>query len=569
MPGGPRADSWRVMSRRWPAALWEWLVRAGDGTLAAASGPRAMARMLGALYVFGATIGMATMLFPQPPGTNVPAVICVFGAAYLMGALLLVFRDRLLPIQLVPALATATVLITLLMVFSEHRTGSYAMFYVWAALVAGYFLTWPQVAFQAVLVAGCYAVALGQVAPDGAPAQYVMGLGTVVVAGSVVGSLRRGVATLFSRLATSARTDQLTGLLNRRGFDELLEIEVERSIRAKSPLGLLLIDLDDFKSVNDRYGHADGDQALRLLAKSLGDHVRRIDRAARIDGEEFAVLLPDTEAHSAYLLAERLRTRIVDEIPAAPIELSVSIGVVSCPKHATTYQEMLNAGERALLAAKVLGGNRAVMYDPEIVGSLIAGEGRRELRRDENIAAVMVLAETLDMRDSGTAAHSQTVGRLCVSIGRELGLDESLIERLRVAGVLHDIGKIGVQDSILRKPGALREDEYAEMQRHAELGARILAGANLDDISEWVHAHHERPDGNGYPYGLHDEQIPLEAKILAVADSYEAMTSDRVYRLALGHDIAQAELRKYSGLQFDPVVVEALVSALAVEHAQV
>jgi HD-GYP domain-containing protein (c-di-GMP phosphodiesterase class II) len=129
--------------------------------------------------------------------------------------------------------------------------------------------------------------------------------------------------------------------------------------------------------------------------------------------------------------------------------------------------------------------------------------------------------------------------------------------------VLHDIGKIGVRDSILRKPGALTDAEYDEMQRHAELGARILAGANLDDISEWVLAHHERPDGHGYPFGLHDPEIPLEAKILAVADSYEAMTSDRVYRMALGHDIAQAELRKCAGAQFDPDVVEALIAALA------
>jgi putative nucleotidyltransferase with HDIG domain len=309
----------------------------------------------------------------------------------------------------------------------------------------------------------------------------------------------------------------------------------------------------------------DGDRALRLFARALHDSVRRIDRAARIDGEEFAVILPDTEAHSAYLLAERLRARIAQETPADPIELSASLGVVSCPKHGITSEELMHHGERALLAAKILGGDRAVMYDAEIVGSLIAGEGRRELRREENIAAVMVLAETLDLRDSGTALHSQTVARYASLIARELGLDDGLVERLRVAGVLHDIGKIGVQDSILRKAGALTDAEYAEMQRHAELGARILAGANLDDISEWVLAHHERPDGRGYPHGLGDHEIPLEAKILAVADSYEAMTSDRVYRLALGHEAAQEELRRCAGSQFDRDVVEALIAALAAQ----
>jgi diguanylate cyclase (GGDEF)-like protein/putative nucleotidyltransferase with HDIG domain len=550
------------MSSRWPSALWAWLLRVGDGTLAAASGPRAMARMLGTLYVLGASIGMATMLFPQPRNTNVPAVLLVFGAAYLMGVVLLILRDRVQPVQLVPALAAATVLITLLMLFSQERTSSYAMFYVWVGLVAGYFLTWPQVLFQACFVAACYATAMVVVAPEGAPAQYVMGLGTVVVAGAVVGTLRRGVAGLFSRLASSARTDSLTGLLNRAGFDELLEIEVERATRTQSPLGLLLIDLDDFKSVNERHGHAEGDRALHEFAAALARSVRRIDRAARIDGEEFAVILPDTDAHSAYLLAERLRSRIAAAAPAAPVELRTSAGVVSCPRHGASPGELLNAGERALLAAKVLGGDRAVMYDPEIVGRLIAGEGRRELRRDENIAAVMVLAETLDMRDSGTARHSQTVARLVSMIARQLDLDDGLVERLRVAGVLHDIGKIGVQDSILRKPGALTDSEYAEMQRHAELGARILAGANLDDIAAWVLAHHERPDGRGYPHGLRDHEIPLEAKILAVADSYEAMTSDRVYRMSVGTEAARAELQRCAGSQFDPEVVDALLEAL-------
>ena len=553
----------------WPSALWGWLLRAADGTLAAASGPPAMARMLGTLFIAGATIATSTLAFDQAPGTNVPGLLAVFLAAYAIGAILLAVRDRIGPWGLVPALAAGTVAVTLAMIFSEGQTSTYALFYVWVALVAGYFLTWAQVAFQGAVVAGCYVAALAIEQPEGAPIQFVLVVGTALIAGVIVGTLRRGVATLFSRLASSARTDALTGLLNRAGFDELLEVEVERSLRTESPLGLLLFDLDDFKSVNDRFGHCDGDRALRLFAKALEGSIRRIDRAARIDGEEFAVILPDSDAHSAYLLAERLRGRIAHEAPADPIELTASVGVVSCPKHGTTPAGLMHDGERALLAAKVLGGNRAVMYEAEIVGRLIAGDGRRELRRDENIAAVMVLAETLDIRDTGTARHSQTVARYCSLIARELGLDEGLAERLRVAGVLHDIGKIGVQDSILRKPGALTDAEYLEMQRHAELGARILAGAALDDIAEWVLAHHERPDGLGYPHGLHDAEIPLEAKILAVADSYEAMTSDRVYRTALGHEAAQEELLRCAGGQFDAEVVEALIKALASEPVPV
>jgi diguanylate cyclase (GGDEF)-like protein/putative nucleotidyltransferase with HDIG domain len=521
-----------------------------------------MARMLGALYTLAATIALIGIALSRPPGTTAVGMLAVVALAYATGITLLVRRDKTSARVLATALGAATVLITMMMIYTDGRTGIYAMFYVWVALVAGYFLTWIQATVQGALILVGFAVALVIEAPDGAPARYLVAMGTVLIAGLIVASLRRGVATLFTNLASSACTDQRTGLLNRRGFDELLDFEVERSMRTGSPLSLLIFDLDDFKSVNDHYGHTDGDRALKLFAGALADNIRRIDRAARIDGEEFAVLLPDTEAHSAYLLAERLRSRIAAERPAEPIELSVSIGVVSCPKHGTTCERLLQDGERALQAAKVLGGNRAVMYDAEIVGSLIAGEGRRELRREENIAAVMVLAETLDIRDSGTAAHSQNAARYAAMIAQELNFDAVLVERLRIAGMLHDIGKIGVRDSILRKAGALTDDEYAEMQRHAELGARIVAGANLDDISEWILAHHERPDGHGYPLGLHDHAIPLEAKILSVADSYEAMTSDRVYRKALGHDIAQAELRRCTGTQFDAEVVDALVAAI-------
>jgi diguanylate cyclase (GGDEF)-like protein/putative nucleotidyltransferase with HDIG domain len=526
-----------------------------------------MARALGALYVLGATIGSATLLLPAPEGTNEVGLGVIFLAAYAAGGVLLAARDRVGPWQLVPMLAFATVLITLASIFGEGRISLWAMFYVWVALVAGYFLTWTQVAVQGALVVAGYSAALLIARPEGGGARFIVAMGTVLVSGVMVASLRRGVAQLASNVQSTARTDALTGLANRRGFDELFAVEVERSLTSESPLALLLLDLDDFKSVNERLGHAGGDRVLRAFATALNDSIRRIDHAARIDGEGFAVLLPDTEPHSAYLLAERLRRRLSEEVPAYPVKLQVSIGVASSPKHGLTASELMHAGDRALHAAKSLGRDRAVMYDAEIVGSLIAAEERGELRREENLAAVMVLAETLDIRDTGTARHSQTVGHLAALTARRLGMPDDLVERVRLAGVLHDIGKIGVPDAILRKPGPLTDDEYEEMKNHASLGARIVAGANLEDISAWVLAHHERPDGRGYPHGLRDHDIPLEAKILAVADSYEAMTSDRVYRMSIGHAAAQDELRRCAGEQFDPVVVDALVAALAEEPA--
>jgi putative nucleotidyltransferase with HDIG domain len=169
------------------------------------------------------------------------------------------------------------------------------------------------------------------------------------------------------------------------------------------------------------------------------------------------------------------------------------------------------------------------------------------------------LAEALDLRDAGTVRHSQTVGRYCACMAQALGLDGEHVERIRIAGVLHDIGKIAVPDSILYKPGPLTREEWEEMRKHPETGARLLRGAGLDDIRSWIIAHHERPDGRGYPGGIAGDAIPLEARILAVGDAYEAMTSDRVYQRSIGARAARAELQAGAGSQFDARVVAAFL----------
>ena len=182
---------------------------------------------------------------------------------------------------------------------------------------------------------------------------------------------------------------------------------------------------------------------------------------------------------------------------------------------------------------------------------------------DEQLAAAMLLAETLDRRDPGTVRHSLTVGRLAEQTGRHLGWSAERVERVRAAGVLHDIGKLGIPDAILLKPDALDRDEWQEIRCHPEIGARILEHANLTDIARWVRAHHEHLDGGGYPAGLAGAAIPAEARVLAVADAYEAMTADRPYRASIGPDAAEAELRRAAGTQFDPEIVHALIAALA------
>jgi diguanylate cyclase (GGDEF)-like protein/putative nucleotidyltransferase with HDIG domain len=355
----------------------------------------------------------------------------------------------------------------------------------------------------------------------------------------------------------------LTGLLNRRGFQERIETELARAQRTGAPVTVIVGDLDHFKNVNDRFGHGVGDQTLQRFATVAGDVKRRIDDLARIGGEEFALVLPDSDEHGGFLVAERLRRAVRDDGLAEDAPVTVSFGVASCPRHAATSGQLLHCADQALYLAKQLGRDRTVLFSEEVVESLTSSGADDSRNAVEQIAAVLILAETLDLRDSGTAQHSQTVGRLCERIATALGLEPEHVERVRLAGLLHDLGKIGVADPILRKPGALNDAEWAEMRKHPELGARILSGANLDDLSAWVLAHHERPDGRGYPSGLAGDAIPLEARILAVADSFEAMTSDRVYRAGMPVEDAIEELRRCAGTQFDSDVVEAFLGVLA------
>jgi HD-GYP domain-containing protein (c-di-GMP phosphodiesterase class II) len=195
-------------------------------------------------------------------------------------------------------------------------------------------------------------------------------------------------------------------------------------------------------------------------------------------------------------------------------------------------------------------------------GSEIASDRSDELR----LAAVLLLAETLDLRDPSTALHSRTVGRLARATAVAIGLPDHRVERIHAAGVLHDLGKLGIADAILHKPGPLDEAEWREMRRHPEVGARILEHAGMRDIAVWVKAHHERIDGRGYPDGLTGAEISLEARILAVADAYEAMVADRPYRAGMTSDLACAELLRCAGSQFDPDVVGAFLRALEGEH---
>jgi diguanylate cyclase (GGDEF)-like protein/putative nucleotidyltransferase with HDIG domain len=381
-----------------------------------------------------------------------------------------------------------------------------------------------------------------------------------LVLGAVVLLQRRRIAHLRERIGDASRTDPLTGLLNRRSFEELLELELERSVRADRPLSVIVGDIDGLRTVNERLGHAAGDDALQAVAANLLKWKRRIDSAARVGGEEFAVLLPETDERGAFIVAERLRRATHRGFAESRVGVSISFGVAAAPEHGADAAALLTAANRATAAAKDLGGDRSVIYSEEVARTLAASGG--EAAGELQLATVLALAEALDVRDTGTGKHSQTVGRYAELMARELGFEAERVERVRLAGVLHDIGKIGISDRVLSKPGPLDAEEWREMYTHPEIGARLLSRGEFDDIRSWILAHHERPDGLGYPRALSADAIPTEAKILAVADAYEAMTADRVYRPALGEASARSELEAGSGTQFDPEVVSAFLRVL-------
>jgi diguanylate cyclase (GGDEF)-like protein/putative nucleotidyltransferase with HDIG domain len=525
-----------------------------------------VARVLGVLFAAGATLAMLTVLLPHPAHTNELGMLAIIANAYLVAAALYTQAARLPAWTLGVTLAWGSTLITGVAYFSGESPSPLVFFYLWVFLYASYFFSLRQATAQIVYVGIAYGALLAVRPPiGGIPAWWLVGMGTLLVGAMVIVAMRARVELLIKRLYDAARTDPLTKLSNRRGFRELLDLEVERARRGGTAMAVLAGDLDNFKDINDRSGHKAGDAALQRVAKLLLGHKREIDTVARVGGEQFALIAPDTDRDSAVALAERLRRLLREEFAGESIPLTISFGVSVYPEHGETAAALLHAADQALYGAKQSGRNRTVRHSLALRLELRKPSELRDIGGERFIVAVLDFAEAVDLRFSGSARHSETVGRYAETTASELGLPEWRVSRIRLAGILHDIGKAGVPNSILHKPGPLTEEEYEIVKRHPALGAQMLEHVSLSDVREWVAAHHERPDGLGYPLGLPDGAIPLEARIVAVADAYEAMTSDRPYRDSIGYEAALAELRSCAGTQFDARVVEAFAAALARE----
>jgi two-component system, cell cycle response regulator len=515
----------------------------------------------------GIFAGLAVLLVVLAvlPGSDAPALArFAIPVACAIAALGLHFNsDQASPLSLYGAATLGTLLVSayLLLADDTGATGG-ELLYTWLALYAAYFFPIRQAIVQLVLMSLAYLGVLIETVPSqDVMTSWITLVAVILPVGVVLRVVRGGVTQLVNSLAEAARTDALTQLKNRLALDQEVGEQLSAARRAGNGLSVVIGDLDHFKAVNDELGHRAGDRALVRVARILSSNRRAGDVVARTGGEEFTLLLPNSSEHDAYLAAERMRTAVAGEFASDPVPLTFSFGIARFPDHGGSADTVIESADQALYAAKALGRNRSVIFN-DAISAIFAPEGGGRGLDASHLSTLLSLTEALDIRDAGTANHSRTVARYCALIAEQLGLDGAHVERIEMAGRLHDIGKIGVPNAVLQKPGPLGPREMAQVRTHPEIGAQVLAGEGLEDLRGWVVAHHERPDGKGYPAGLADVEIPLEAKIIAVADAYEAMTADRVYRSGIGTKAARVELLRCAGTQFDSRVIAAFMAVL-------
>lgn len=361
----------------------------------------------------------------------------------------------------------------------------------------------------------------------------------------------------FEETLLLAERDPLTGLLNHRGIHRHLAAAGSQASERGGELSVVMIDLDDFKLLNDTYGHQSGDRVLSQVSDAVRDALRHTDLAGRVGGDEILIVLPDTDRRGAIRLAERihesLRTRPFSAIEGRSIPLRISLGVACYPDDADTLPALLEVADANLYLSKQRGGN-----------IITASADHDPLREHEGTRGVIArLMDLIGARDHYTRRHSERVVVHALHLGKTLGLSDDSLETLRLAAVLHDVGKISVGDRLLRKPASLAPREEEEMRRHVETGEKIIRDLpRVAQVLEAVRSHHEHFDGTGYPLGLVGNDIPLLARILAVADAFAAMTLDRPYRERMTNDQARSELAKAAGVHLDPHLVSRFLDHL-------
>ncbi|MGZ8439053.1 MAG: bifunctional diguanylate cyclase/phosphohydrolase [Candidatus Limnocylindrales bacterium] len=396
--------------------------------------------------------------------------------------------------------------------------------------------------------------------------------------------LERRLASAINRISVSladthdrATIDRLTGVFNRQALLAELFAEVERASRYDRPLSVAFVDIDHFKMVNDTYGHGAGDIVLRGVAQTLVANLRASDLLGRYGGEEFMLILTETAVEEGAVLAEKLRSLVERERFAIAgeqsLSVTISIGIVGGFGEQLRMEALVRDADAAMYSAKSLGRNQTYVFaepsdDARVPRAPISAVGRAravDIGRQAREAATAALLDVLGSLPEDRGRPSAMITTIVESMARTLQLPDAEVERIRVAALLHDIGKLALPNEILDKRSPLTSAEWRSVVQHPRIGQVILEqAAALKDAIPIILHHHERFAGHGYPYGLRSTEIPLGARIVAIADAYDAMVHERPYKPALGHEAALEELRRHAGTQFDPELVTLFCDLFAV-----
>jgi diguanylate cyclase (GGDEF)-like protein len=359
-----------------------------------------------------------------------------------------------------------------------------------------------------------------------------------------------------ARLETEALTDQLTGLPNHRALHQRLAADLAAAARHGMPLSVAMIDVDNFKQINDRQGHDRGDAILVFVADCMRRVVRASDTVGRLGGDEFMWILPDTNSHDAVKAVERARELVARGGRGLDVA-TTSVGI--CDTSSTSDPaELVRRADVALYSSKASGRNQVTLYDADVALALDAEAREAWFERSQALAGLRALARAIDAKDPATSEHSERVAHFVGQLAQASGWPDDRVARMREAALVHDVGKLAVPDALLTKPGKLTDRERIQMSEHVELSSRIVGSILSEEQVGWIQAHHERPDGAGYPAGLHEHEISDGAGLLALADAWDVMIAGRTYSRAKSVEEAYAECVSLAGLQFTFGAVRAL-----------
>jgi diguanylate cyclase (GGDEF)-like protein/putative nucleotidyltransferase with HDIG domain len=369
-----------------------------------------------------------------------------------------------------------------------------------------------------------------------------------------VEQLREQLRDLEAQHARGLRLDSLTGVLSARAFRGRLSEECERARRYQRPLCVAVLAVDELDALELRHGFRAGDELITTVARQLRRSLRSHDLIGRIGSAEFAIVLPDTDADTALPGLERLLVELELAGEGAIRAAGASMGVAALQR-GMSAEGLLASARQALGHSHASGGGRATIA--------AIGEAALDRAWAPQREAIEALAVALLERDRYTGEHSAAVIEMSAAVARTLGCNAAEVERVRSAALLHDIGKVAIPDEILHKPGPLSDAEWTLMRQHPVIGERILRVLpGLGTVARMVRHEHERWDGQGYPDGLQGIEIPFGSRVIIVADTYHAITSDRPYRAAKSHEEAIEELMRCAGTQFDPEITAALIGHL-------